>query len=648
MLELPRRRVADLGAYPPIADHGVIGNLRSAALVALDGAIDWCCLPDLDGPSVFAAILDHRRGGRFRVAPADRSAETTATQRYVERTNILVTRFETPQGRLAITDFMPLRGSIVTVESPVTAPQIYRLLHVEQGEVEVDVEWSPRFDYARAPTTIRDHGGVLEARGGGACLRLAGLPPGSARVEETPDGPVARARLRMEDGDRLVLLSWLGDGSPRWGPDDAQSACEDTARIWREWLGKREGPLSPDFPPEWEEAIDRSGLVLKLLTHPHTGAIAAAATTSLPEEIGGVRNWDYRFTWIRDAAFTAQALVALGHRYEALDFLEYAERTSMADDRRTLDLRVLYGLRGETELPEIVLDHLEGYRGSRPVRIGNAAARQEQLDIYGELLSAAWEYARHGGEVDEAMWSFLAAVADHACDRWREPDHGIWEVRGGTRHFVYSKVMVWVALERALRLSSRLGKTGNAVRWSREARAVRAAVLEQGYDPRVGAFVQAFGSTALDAANLLIPTVGFLPFDDPRVQGTIDRTLEKLTVNGLVYRYLSDDGLPGGEGAFGLCTFWLCDALALSGRVDEARELFGKMVSRANHVGLFAEEFDAVTGEFLGNFPQAFSHIGLVNSALYLARAAGRITPVPAPIGTAEHRGEVPTPAAAD
>lgn len=621
--------------YTPIEDYAAIGNLHTVALVGRDGSIDWCCLPHLDEPSVFAAILDHAKGGRFRVAPAD---SPPGTQRYIPDTNVLETTWETHDGHLTLTDFMPLRATIRGAGEPPTAPQIYRILRCERGEVTAEVEWAPRFDYARAATSVANASGVVVASGGGATLTLAGLPP-HADVALDAAMPTLRARFPMRAGEQIALLTWYGAGAPRWDVDDWRGALADTVNAWREWLHSREQSESHSFAGEWQGAVDRSGLALKLLTFPDTGAIAAAATTSLPEQIGGVRNWDYRYTWIRDASFTAQALVAIGHREEAVDFLGWTERLGMQTHSREPVLRVMYGLRGETDLREVVLPHLEGYRGSRPVRIGNAAAVQLQLDIYGEMLRAAAEILRHGGQIDSGLWAFLARVADEACDRWREPDNGIWEVRGGPRHFVYSKVMVWVALDRALRLAHRFGLHGDTGRWRRERRAIRAAVLAEGYDAQLGTFVQAFGSKALDAANLLIPTVGFLPWDDPRIHGTIDRTLERLTANGLVYRYVSGDGLPGNDGAFGLTTFWMVDALALTGRASEAREMFEGVARRANHVGLFSEEFNPHTGAFLGNFPQAFSHIGHINSALYIAAAEGGGTPV-APLGTQREQAE--------
>ena len=629
--------------YMPIAGYGVIGNLYTVALVAADGSIDWCCLPALDHPSVFGALLDSRRGGRFRVAPR---RGHTAQQRYVERTNVLETTFDADGGRLVVTDFMPLRGSIIGCDDPDTRSEIHRILRAESGAVDVEVEWSPRPDYARRAVRLAVVGGVGVAESGAEWMTITGLPQeATTEIAEEGSGAALRARFRLAAGEEVVLVTRYGSGEPRPALAATPAALTETIGSWRDWVNA--GLHLKDWTGEWRDAVIRSELALKLLSFPHTGAIAAAATTSLPEEIGGSRNWDYRFTWIRDAAFTVQALLAAGHHAEAVDFFTWLEHAAMAGERMR-GLRIMYGLRGETELTEIELEHLEGYRCSRPVRVGNAAALQRQHDIYGELLAAAYEFVRRGYRLEPEILSFLSRVADEACVMWREPDYGIWEVRGGPRHFVHSKVMVWVALDRALRMT-RHGLRGNVARWRHERRAVREAVLAHGYDASVGAFVQSFGSRELDASSLHIPLMEFLPFDDPRVQGTIDRTREHLMQDGLVYRYLGDDGLPGGEGAFGLCTFWMVDALALSGRVAEARELFAGLAGRANHLGLYSEEFDPHTGALLGNFPQAFSHIGLINSVLYLSRAEGqRAEGQPVPVGAvaspAESDGDGPLP----
>ena len=645
------QRASEAG-YKPIADYGAIGNLRTVALVGLDGSVDWCCLPNLDAPSVFAAILDVHKGGRFRVSPV---AYGESTQRYLDDTNVLETSFTPPEseagaGTLVITDFMPLRGSIIGAGDPDTSPTLLRLLDCKEGEVEVALEWSPRFDYARADAFIeRTKNGARAHAGdktGGEVMVLAGLPGalGEVAVTDGGHGPVFRARFTVRAGERVALVNRYGVAEAETEPGECDALLQETLEAWRGWVHScSSNPGGCAFGGPWHDLTVRSALVLKLLTHPDTGAIAAAPTTSLPEEIGGVRNWDYRFSWIRDAAFTAQALFALGHHAEALDFVHFAQRAAKAGGDHPLKMQIMYGLHGETDLTEETLPHLEGYRGSAPVRVGNGAAKQKQHDIYGELLGSAYELVRLGGELEPDLMAFLGAVATEACEVWHTPDAGIWEVRGGPQHFVYSKVMVWVALDRAVHMAERYGLPGPVEMWRQNREAVREAVLNEGYDPEVGAFVQAFGSKALDAANLLIPVVEFLPFDDPRVQSTIDRTLEKLTHNGVVLRYLTDhtdDGLPGDEGGFGLTTFWLVDALALSGRLEEARALFEGMVGRANHLGLYSEEFDPHTGAFLGNFPQGFSHIGFVNSALYLARAEGRHAPAPAPVGSREHGAE--------
>lgn len=625
---------AEQAAYKPIEAYGIIGNLRSAALVGRDGSIDWCCLPELDRPSVFAAILDAGKGGNFKVAPADGS---WGEQHYLEDTNVLRTSFASGAGRFGVTDFMPLNASIIGTEEPYTSPTIHRLLECESGEVDVDISWAPRFDYARAQTGIEFRGDMAVARSHSERAVLAGVP---ASAHISVHAGTFEARVRLRAGEKLPLLMRYGAERARSDLGTMLTLLHRTVAVWREWMDSREE--LEGFEPEWRPLVARSALVLKLLTHPDSGAIAAAPTTSLPEQIGGVRNWDYRYCWIRDSAFTAQALFSLGHRAEALDFLEWTERVAMTHGSKdSLDLQIMYGLHGETDLDELHLHHLEGYRCSQPVRIGNAAAKQRQHDIYGELLMSAHEFVRFGGGIDVSLRNFMARVADKASEVWREPDAGIWEVRGGPRHFVYSKVMCWVALDRAVSLAKRHGLQGDVDLWKRERAEIKKTVLEKGYDEERRAFVQSFGSKSLDASNLLIPVMGFLPFDDPRVQNTLDRTLEELTSEGVVYRYRAEDGLPGGEGAFGLTTFWLIDALALSGRRDEALDLFERMLGRANHLGLYAEEFDPQSGSFLGNFPQAFSHIGLINSALYLGRAKGRPTRAPAPVGSREHGAEL-------
>jgi GH15 family glucan-1,4-alpha-glucosidase len=622
----------------PISAYAVVGNLRSIALVGLNGSVDWCCLPHLDSPSVFGGILDRNRGGRFHIAPA---TEYKSRQRYWRETNVLETVFETAGGRLVVTDWMPLSGNIDGCGKSKTEPTLYRRLHCEGSGVEVALLWAPRLDYGRATTEItRVSGGFLASDRDGRKLALPETFP-NAVIADDGCGPCVRATFRLAAGDEPLLIA------TRWDVDDARldipatiASLETTADVWRQWIDKQTTTRVRKWAAIDPELILRSELALRLLTHGETGAIAAAATTSLPEDIGGVRNWDYRFAWIRDSSQLIESFMALGHRAEVLDFLHFAERVSQHREHDN-SIHIMYGLHGELDCPETTLDHWAGYRQSRPVRIGNGGFRQNQHDVYGEILNSAYELARLGEPLQPEMRSFLSHVADQACEKWANPDYGIWEMRGEPRHYVYSKMMIWVALDRAVQLAERYGLTGELGRWKRERERVRAAILREGYSEEVGAFVQAFGSQDVDAANLMLPMMEFLPFDDPRIQNTIDRTIERLTENELVYRYRVDDGLEGEEGAFGLMSFWLVDALAFSGRLDGAHRYFDAIVRRANHVGLLSEQIDPSTGELLGNFPQALTHIGLIDSAIHLAHLEGTDAPIEAPIGSHEHREEL-------
>ena len=624
-----------MSSYPAIEDHGAIGNLRTVGLVARDGTLDWLCLPHLDSPSVFASLLDARRGGRFRVAPPGGSRD--GTQRYLEDTNVLETVFDGPGGRLVVTDFLPLAGTLDEPGETETEPAVHRLLYAEGGEVEVEVEWAPRFGYAdQVPEVVRTEHGWL-AWAGTRSLSLTGVGD-EARVEQEGNGWVLRARLHLKGGEHRALVT-------RWGAEvvlvnvaEAQRRRDTTVEAWRAWVHKAAATGPRDWARPHQELVVRSELTLKLLTHADTGAIAAAATTSLPEEIGGVRNWDYRFAWIRDAGLAAQAMFAMGHRAEADAFINWAERAARQSGGSGRGLQILYGLHGEAHLEEQELPGLEGYRRSAPVRVGNGAADQLQLDIYGELISAAYEVLRLGGRLDRDILDFLPEVADQACSAWQQPDDGLWELRNGPFHFVYSKVMVWMGLERAERLVARGEIAGDAKRWATTRQAIAEEVLDQGFDPELGAFKQSYERSVLDASNLLLPMQEFLPFDDARVKQNLERTLDFLTEDGMVFRYEADDGVAGGEGAFNLCTFWLVDALALSGRLDEAEQVFDRMAQSSNYLGLFSEQIDPSSGAFLGNFPQAFSHLGLINSSLYLAHAKGRELPIPSLIGSEEHR----------
>jgi len=625
--------------YLPIEDYAVIGNLRSAALVGRNGSIDWCPLPTLEGGSVFAAILDHSRGGRFRVSMrgADRG-----TQEYILHTNVLETSFGDNGGRLVVTDCMPLRGKLDGAGESAADPAIHRLLRAEDNDVEVEVEWSPRLQYGTGRQQMMPIDGGFLAWAGDDALTLTGLAENEVTVSVDDGAATLSARFTLKAGQsRALVTRWGAEPHPD-GPSGTQDVITVAVESWRAWVNKAEATGPRTWAAPHEELIIRSELLLKLLTNGETGAMAAAPTTSLPADIGGVRNWDYRYSWIRDSALAAQALRALGHDADAQGFVEWAERVARDQRAEKTSIQIVYGQHGEAEIDEAELPNLEGYRRSSPVRTGNGAVHQLQLDVFGELISVVYELVRVGVVVSDDILAFMPELADDACRQWNEADYGLWELRNGPFHFVYSKVMVWMALDRAIGLAEAGLIDGEVQLWRDNAEQIRAEVLERGFDPELGAFRQSFDRGVLDASNLLFPLLEFLPFDDPRVLANLEATLEGLTENGLVYRYHADDGIAGGEGAFGLCSFWLIDALAMCGRVEEARELFERMVSRANHVGLYSEEIDPATGSFLGNFPQAFTHLGLINSALYLAYAEGRETPVPDPIGSEEHRTRRP------
>ncbi len=608
--------------YKPISAYGAIGNMRTAALIGRDGSIDWCCLPRFDSPSVFAALLDAQRGGRFRVSA---EAAGMGEQQYVDGTNVLKTRFSGPEGVLAVTDLMPLAGDLRQPGTSSTRPEIHRILECEDGEVLVDVEWSPRFDYGRILPRIRTAGRGWFASGGNQGLSLSPLEEG--RLRDEGRGYILRARFRMESGDRRALVVRWNTEETEYTLREADETLQQTAAAWRAWAFTTSDAAG--WAGSYHPLLLRSKLVLKLLDHAESGAIVAAPTTSLPEAIGGRKNWDYRYAWIRDASLTAQALIPLGHGEEAVSFLAWMEEVERLHADAALFPQPLYAVDGQEAPEQVELPHLEGYRGSRPVRIGGVSRGQLQLDVFFYLLDAALALSRMGRPHGPDTMGFLQRMANRIGDLWREPDHGIWECRGRPRHFVHSKVMAWAGLDRAIALFELTGAEGDADRWRRERENVRRDVLANGYDEELGSFVLYYGSKGLDAANLRIPILGFLPAKDCRVQGTIGRTLERLTRNGFVHRYCTDAGLPKGngsmhEGAFVLCTFWLADALLLSGRLREARGILENVARSANHVGLFGEMVDPADRSILGNFPQGFSHLGLITCLLYLACAEGR------------------------
>ncbi len=597
-------------AYNPIESYGVIGDMHSVALVGSDGSIDWCCLPHFDSPSVFAAILDDKIGGSFKIA-ATQSGHTR--QLYLPETNVLMTRFLSDEGVGEVIDFMP-----VNRRPNGSYHEIVRIAHAVRGSVSFRVECTPAFDYARSDhkTVLDPRGAVFEANGATFAL-LSPIP-----IERSERG--VTGEFVLEPGEKAVFVfrraNEIQDTDILESRVDGHEAQRSTVKFWRGWLARCK------YRGRWREVVERSALTLKMLTFEPTGAIVAAPTTSLPEEIGGVRNWDYRYTWIRDAAFTIYAFLRLGYTEEAGNFMRWLEDRVREDDTQTGPLQIMYGIDGRSDLPEISLDHLSGYRGSKPVRIGNGAAHQMQLDIYGELIDSVYLYDKYATQIPYDLWTKLRHMLNWVARHWEEADEGIWEVRGGRQQFVYSKLQCWVALDRGLRLSQKRGLPIDR-EWLRQERdRIYEWIMERGWSPGRNSFVQYAGSDSLDASNLLMPLVRFISPHDPRMVATIDRTIEDLVSDSLVYRYKigkgAGDGLTGSEGTFSMCTFWLVESLARAGRLEEARLIFEKMLTYANHVGLYAEEIGP-SGQALGNFPQAFTHLGLISAAFSLNRQLG-------------------------
>jgi GH15 family glucan-1,4-alpha-glucosidase len=607
-------------AYQPIEHYGIVGNMRTAALVGIDGSLDWLCLPHFDSPSVFAALLDDRKGGRFRIAPA--GDDFRRKQFYWPDTPILITRFLHEDGVGEVEDYMPVGGAGAVPD------ELIRRVRVVRGSVSFRLECYPAFDYARA--THQSHLDVHGARFEGPGLSL-GL---AAPVPLTREGDGVVADFTLREGENATFALRLLDPEDRTGRcpgvDEAEELFRDTVAYWRRWLSKC------TYTGRWREMVQRSALTLKLLSFEPTGAIVAAPTCSLPEAIGGVRNWDYRYTWIRDAAFTLYGLLRVGFTEEAARYRNWLkERWHDADSTGAGPLQLMYGIDGRADLPEETLDHLEGYRGSRPVRIGNGAARQLQLDIYGELMDAVYLHNKYVEPIGYDGWRRLRRLVDWLCDNWHREDEGIWEVRGGRRHFVYSKVMCWVALDRGVRLADKRSFPADRGRWLQVRDEIYEEVMAKGWDPQRQVFVQAYGSDALDASSLLMPLVFFMAPNDPRMLTTLDairrpRSAGGLAADGLVYRYdpaAAPDGLGGREGTFNMCSFWLVEALTRAGRTDpsrleEARLLFEQMLGYANHLGLYAEQ-TGNSGEAVGNFPQAFTHLALISAAFNLDRMLG-------------------------
>ncbi|MBL6929582.1 MAG: glycoside hydrolase family 15 protein [Rhodospirillales bacterium] len=611
--------------YLPIENYGMVGDLHTVALVGINGSVDWLCVPHFDSPSVFSAILDDKKGGHFRISP--KSNHVTCKQFYWPDTNVLVTRFLSPQGAAELTDFMP-------VEEGELAPDEHRCRHLirrvtaMRGTIELQMECRPAFNFARDDHNLEidDNGAIFRSRD--LVLRL------DTDVPLEADGDHAICKFELTEGETAVFVLSEADEDNVEGVilsnHEAETKFRETIGYWRNWISKC------TYKGRWRETVKRSALALKLMTFEPTGAIVAAPTCSLPEGIGGERNWDYRYTWIRDSAFVVYAFLRLGFTKEAERFMHFLQRyclTDMATENGPL--QIMYGIDGRNELTEETLDHLDGYMGSRPVRVGNAAYNQLQLDIYGELLDAVYLYNKYGAPISYDFWQSLKTFVNWVCENWHREDEGVWETRGGRQHFVYSKLMCWVTLDRALRLAEKRSFPADRERWLKVRDEIYEEIMSKGWNRERQAFVQHYDSDSLDAANLTMPLVFFLSPTDPRMLKTLDATLKNpakggLVSNSLVYRYNNketSDGLKGNEGTFNICTFWLVEALTRAGThkrelLDEARLMFERMLGFTNHVRLYAEE-TGYHGEALGNFPQAFTHLALISAAVNLDRALG-------------------------
>ncbi len=622
--------------YPPISDYGLIGDLHSAALVSKAGSIDWLCLPRFDSGAVFSRIIDRERGGYFQVAPL---GVRSVSRRYLPGTGILETTFATDSGAARLTDFMPTHPHPAPPNMTQTrVRQVARILECTSGTVKFRVECRPRFDYGTIlPHVVLQSDTSGFAHGGADAVSFYS----SAPLTATDDGFSASGTL----GERqtLTVALTLEPRSPLRGrsftshdlgvrdASEVERRLKATRSFWEGWAARCR------YDGTWKDEVLRSALTLKMLTYAPSGALVAAPTTSLPETLGGPRNWDYRFTWVRDATFALYALFILGYTEEAKAFKAWLEWSTAG---HPAELQAMYGIGGERRLTESELTELEGYRGSRPVRIGNGAYRQRQMDIYGEVLDSAHLYRKFVGELDGEYWEYLVKLVEFVAQHWQDPDEGIWETRGGSQHFVFSKVMCWVAIDRAIKAARALGVPGDVERWEALRQQIKEDVLEHGYDEGRGQFVQAYGSKNLDSAVLMLPLVGFLPGDDPRIRSTVQAIQRELTsAEGFVYRYKDfDDGLNTDEGAFLMCTFWLADNLINLGEIEQARTLFDTLRGCANDLGLYGEQIDPKTGEMRGNFPQAFSHLGLINTALKLSRASERgADPPPVASSASEH-----------
>jgi GH15 family glucan-1,4-alpha-glucosidase len=587
---------------PRIEDYALLGDLQTAALVDRSGSIDWLCFPRFDSGACFAAMLGEPDNGRWLLAP---SAQATSTRRYLHDTLVLETTWETEDGDCArVIDFMPPRGN---------APDIVRIVEGVKGRVDFRSELTIRFDYGRITPWVRKRTHEEDTR-----VAIAGPDALCFRTPAQTRGEALStiSEFSVDEGQRVpFVLTWFRSHEEVPPPIEPEVALAETESFWREW--SEACPL--DVPEDWAPLIRRSLIVLKALTYQPTGGIVAAPTTSLPEWIGSVRNWDYRYCWLRDATLTLLALLHCNHADEAGQWRRWLIRAIAGDPA---DIQIMYGVAGERRLSEFELPWLEGYEGSRPVRVGNAASEQLQLDVYGEVIDCLYQARVHGLPVDLNAWQLQLAMLDHLAGSWRQPDDGIWEIRGERRHFVHSKAMAWVAFDRSVRTVETQGLDGPIDRWRAVCEEIREEVCERGFDPELNSFTQSYGSKTLDASLLLLPLVGFLPATDPRIRGTIEAVERELLQDGLLLRYRTReagvDGLPPGEGVFLPCSFWLVDCYELLGRHREAHELFSRLVDLSNDLGLLAEEYDPKAGRLLGNFPQAFTHLALVNTAFNL------------------------------
>lgn len=606
--------MAETSGYLPIAEHGLIGDLRSVALVGSNGTIDWYCCSRFDAPSVFASLLDAERGGCFELTA---TVPARTKQFYFPDTNVLITRFFTEEGVGEVQDFMPVRETDTALGSEAGRHRLIRRLLCVRGTVPFRVRVAPRFTYGSDPHTVRILGDVTVFESAGLSLALTSTVP----LER--DGLDARAEFKLAEGEAAVFaLDQVGDDVVPRGcaRTEAEQEFADTVAYWRRWLhGSR-------YRGRWREMVHRSALTLKLLTFLPTGAIVAAPTTSLPEQPGGERNWDYRYVWIRDAAFCVYALLRLGFTGEAEAFMRFLTRyVSSCDGGPNGPLQIMYGIDGRTDLSERELGHLEGHLGSAPVRVGNDAAGQLQLDIYGALIDSIYLYDKWAEPISSEQWDNVCALVDWVCDHWDQPDEGIWETRGGRKNFLYSRLMCWVAIERAIRMAHRRGLPADLPRWRRSRDTIYRRIMTRGWSEERRAFVQHEDGDVLDAAVLMMPLAKFISPTDPKWLSTLDALTQELVSDSLVHRYdpsASPDGLRGEEGTFSICSFWYVEALTRAGRIDEARLAFEKMLTYANHLGLYAEEISR-TGEQQGNFPQAFTHLALISAAFNLDRVLG-------------------------